>query len=47
MTSFFEELKRRNVVRVAIAYAAAAWLLLHVSDLVLDDNVGLCEALSG
>ena len=46
VTSFFEELKRRNVVRVAIAYAVAAWVLLQVSDLVLDDNVGLCEALS-
>ena len=28
--SFFEELKRRNVVRVAAAYVVAAWLLIQV-----------------
>jgi TolB-like protein len=30
--SFFNELKRRNVIRVGIAYAVLAWLLLQVSD---------------
>ncbi len=30
--SFFEELKRRNVFRVAIAYAVIAWLILQVGD---------------
>jgi adenylate cyclase len=30
--SFWGELKRRNVVRVAIAYIIVAWLLLQVSD---------------
>jgi len=35
--SFFEELKRRNVIRVGIAYAIAAWLLLQISDLVLQN----------
>ena len=34
--SFFEELKRRNVIRVGIAYAVAAWVVLQVADLVLD-----------
>jgi TolB-like protein/Tfp pilus assembly protein PilF len=29
--SFFEELKRRNVFRVAIAYLALAWLLIEVA----------------
>ena len=29
--SFIKELKRRNVVRVAIAYAIAAWLLIEIS----------------
>ncbi len=29
--SFFEELRRRNVIRVAIAYAVATWLLVEVS----------------
>ncbi len=37
--SFFEELRRRNVVRVGIAYAVVAWLLLQVAD-VLIDNIG-------
>ncbi len=37
MTSFWGELKRRNVVRVAIAYAVVAWLLLQVADVVLDN----------
>jgi TolB-like protein/Tfp pilus assembly protein PilF len=35
--SFFEELKRRNVLRVGVAYAIAAWLLLQISDLVLNN----------
>lgn len=30
--SFFTELKRRNVFRVAIAYLAGAWLLVEVAD---------------
>jgi TolB-like protein len=32
--SFLAELKRRNVIRVAIAYAAGAWLILQVADVV-------------
>ncbi len=34
--SFFEELKRRNVIRVAIAYIVGAWLLVQGADLILD-----------
>ena len=34
--SLFSELKRRNVFRVAIAYLIAAWLVLQISELVLD-----------
>jgi len=34
--TFFQELKRRNVVRVGIAYALMGWLLLQVADFVLD-----------
>ena len=30
--SFFEELKRRNVFRVAAAYVVAGWLLMQVTD---------------
>jgi TolB-like protein len=32
----FDELKRRNVFRVAVAYLVAAWLVLQVSQLVLE-----------
>ena len=32
--SFIDELKRRNVIRVAIAYAISAWFLIQVSDTV-------------
>ena len=35
--SFFEELKRRNVIRVGIAYGVASWLLLQIADLVMDN----------
>jgi len=35
MGRLFEELKRRNVFRVAIAYAIVAWLILQVADVVL------------
>ncbi len=37
MTSFWGELKRRNVVRVAIAYAVVSWLLLQFADVILDN----------
>ena len=37
--SFFEELRRRNVFRVGIAYAIVAWLLLQVADIMID-NIG-------
>ena len=30
LRNFFAELKRRNVYKVAIAYAVVAWLLIHV-----------------
>jgi hypothetical protein len=32
--SIFDELKRRNVVRVGIAYLVAAWVLIQVSDVL-------------
>ena len=37
--SFFEELKRRNVFRVGIAYLIVAWLVMQVSDVVIN-NIG-------
>ncbi|MDH3750967.1 MAG: hypothetical protein OEU90_15505 [Gammaproteobacteria bacterium] len=33
--SFIEELKRRNVIKVGIAYVIVAWLLLQVADVLL------------
>jgi hypothetical protein len=30
--SFFEELKRRNVFKVGIAYTIIAWVLLQIGD---------------
>ena len=33
----FDELKRRNVIRVAVTYLIAAWLVLQVADLVLEN----------
>jgi len=32
--SFFEELKRRNVAKVAVLYIIAAWLILQVADVL-------------
>ena len=34
MASVWEELKRRNVVRVAIAYAIVSWLILQIADVL-------------
>ncbi len=34
MTSFFGELRRRNVVRVAVAYAIVGWVLIEVSSVI-------------
>ena len=33
--NFFAELKRRNVYRVAVAYAVVAWLLLQAASIFL------------
>ena len=33
--SLFEELKRRHVVKAAIAYIIVAWLILQISDVIL------------
>ncbi len=32
--SFLEELKRRNVFRVGIAYAIATWVLLQITEVI-------------
>jgi TolB-like protein len=38
LSQLFEELKRRNVFRVAFAYLAASWLILQVVELVLENT---------
>ena len=38
MGGLYAELKRRNVVRVGIAYVAVSWLILQFSDLVLENT---------
>jgi len=35
--SFFNELKRRNVFKVTIAYAVMAWLVMQVADVILNN----------
>ena len=37
--SMFNELKRRNVFRVGIAYAVVAWLVMQIADVVIN-NIG-------
>ncbi len=40
--TFFQELKRRNVFRVGIAYLVVAWLVVQVADVMID-NIGAPE----
>ena len=35
LKTFFRELKRRNVYKVAVAYAVIAWLLIQVASILL------------
>ena len=35
MSQLFQELSRRNVFRVAIAYLAVAWVIMQLADIVL------------
>jgi TolB-like protein/Tfp pilus assembly protein PilF len=37
MASVWQELKRRNVVRVGVGYTVVAWLLLQIADVVLNN----------
>jgi TolB-like protein/Tfp pilus assembly protein PilF len=37
--SVFNELKRRNVIRVGVAYVVVAWLVLQVADVILNNIV--------
>jgi adenylate cyclase len=37
MRGFFAELKRRHVYRIAVYYAAAAWLLVQIADVIVEN----------
>jgi len=39
--NFFAELKRRNVYKVAIAYAVVAWLLMQIAQIAFE-NYRVC-----
>jgi len=39
LSNLIEELKRRNVIRVGLAYLVAGWVVLQIADLVLE-NIG-------
>lgn len=34
---FFAELKRRNVIRVGIAYAVVSWVLAQIAEFALEN----------
>ena len=36
MPAFLEELKRRNVVRVGLAYLVVAWLVLQMGEVLFE-----------
>ena len=36
MSKFFAELKRRNVIRVGIAYVVFGWIVLQLVDVIVD-----------
>ena len=36
MSNLFEELKRRNVVRVGIAYLVVSWIIMQIIDVVVE-----------
>jgi hypothetical protein len=37
VSNFFNELKRRNVYKVAIAYAVVAWLLMQIAQIAFEN----------
>ena len=41
--SFFDELKRRNVFRVGIAYGVTTWLLIQATDIIFP-RIGLPDS---
>jgi hypothetical protein len=46
LRDFFAELTRRNVYKVAIAYAVVAWLLMQIATLDHSSNSPACSCVS-
>ena len=42
--NFFVELKRRNVYKVAVAYAIVAWLLMQIATLSITTKINFVAA---
>ena len=47
MASVWAELKRRNVVKVAVAYVVVGWLLVQVAEFATEEAVEHVKALVG
>jgi adenylate cyclase len=45
--TFFRELKRRNVYKVAVAYAVMAWLLIEAASLLLSGHEERTSVVTG
>jgi adenylate cyclase len=45
--TFFRELKRRNVYKVAVAYAVIAWLLIEAASLLLSGHEEQTSVITG
>ena len=43
MSTFFNELKRRNVVRVAVAYLILGWLVFQIAETLLPGFGGMLD----
>ena len=42
--NFFGELKRRNIYKVAIAYAMVAWLFIQIATLSINTKINFVAA---
>ena len=47
MRDFFSELKRRRVYKVAVIYAAVAWVMVQIADVILDNFIASERAMQG
>jgi hypothetical protein len=47
LNNFFAELKRRNVYKVAVAYAVVAWLLPQGASIYSEGRASACPTFAG